>query len=234
MIAIIKRELSAYFLSAIGYIVLAAFYVFGGIYFYLSVLMSNSTDLSYTFNILFMIVIFVVPILTMRLFSEEKKQKADQALLTAPVSLTSIVLGKYFAALIMYLFCILITLVYAVIISFFNAPSWTTVIGNFLGVFLLGAALIAIGMFLSSITENQIVAAIGGIIVGVLMLFMDSIAQAISVDFISDILNKISFTSYYNNFTLGVLSLKDTIFFVSVCALFIFFTIRVFEKKRWS
>lgn len=234
MAAIIKREISAYFLSAIGYIVLAAFYIFGGFYFYMSALMSNTTDLSYTFSSLFVIMIFVIPILTMRLFSEEKKQKTDQALLTAPVSLTSIVLGKYFAALIMYLFCILITLVYAVIISFFNTPDWITVLGNFLGIFLLGAALIAIGMFLSSITENQIVAAIGGIVVGVLMLFMDSIAQAISVDFISNILKKISFMSYYNNFTLGVLNLKDIVFFLSVCVLFIFFTIRVFEKKRWS
>ena len=234
MAAIIKREISAYFLSAIGYIVLAAFYIFGGFYFYMSVLMSNTTDLSYTFSSLFVIMIFVIPILTMRLFSEEKKQKTDQVLLTAPVRLTSIVLGKYFAALIMYLFCILITLVYAVIISFFNTPDWITVLGNFLGIFLLGAALIAIGMFLSSITENQIVAAIGGIVVGVLMLFMDSIAQAISVDFISNILKKISFMSYYNNFTLGVLNLKDIVFFLSVCVLFIFFTIRVFEKKRWS
>jgi ABC-2 type transport system permease protein len=234
MAAIIKREISAYFLSAIGYIVLAAFYIFGGFYFYMSVLMSNTTDLSYTFSSLFVIMIFVIPILTMRLFSEEKKQKTDQVLLTAPVSLTSIVLGKYFAALIMYLFCILITLVYAVIISFFNTPDWITVLGNFLGIFLLGAALIAIGMFLSSITENQIVAAIGGIVVGVLMLFMDSIAQAISVEFISNILKKISFMSYYNNFTLGVVSLKDIVFFLSVCVLFIFFTIRVFEKKRWS
>ena len=132
MAAIIKREISAYFLSAIGYIVLAAFYIFGGFYFYMSVLMSNTTDLSYTFSSLFVIMIFVIPILTMRLFSEEKKQKTDQVLLTAPVSLTSIVLGKYFAALIMYLFCILITLVYAVIISFFNTPDWITVLGNFL------------------------------------------------------------------------------------------------------
>ena len=234
MAAIIKREISAYFLSAIGYIVLAAFYIFGGFYFYMSVLMSNTTDLSYTFSSLFVIMIFVIPILTMRLFSEEKKQKTDQVLLTAPVSLTSIVLGKYFAALIMYLFCILITLVYAVIISFFNTPDWITVLGNFLGIFLLVAALNATGMVFASITENQIVAAIGGIVVGVLMLFMDSIAQAISVDFISNILKKISFMSYYNNFTLGVLNLKDIVFFLSVCVLFIFFTIRVFEKKRWS
>ncbi len=100
--------------------------------------------------------------------------------------------------------------------------------------FLLGSALIAVGMFLSSVTENQIVAAIGGIAVGVLMLFMDSIAQAVSVEFISNILRGISFMTYYNNFTLGIVTLKDVVFFVSVSALFVFLTVRVFEKKRWS
>lgn len=234
MAAIIKRELSAYFSSAIGYIVLAAFYVFGGFYFYMSALMANTTDLSYTFSSLFIILIFIIPILTMRLFSEEKKQKTDQALLTAPVSLTAITLGKYVAALLMYIFCIAITLVYAVIIAFFNAPSWETVFGSFFGLFLLGAALIAIGMFLSSITENQIVAAISGIVAGVFILMMDAIAQAVSVEFISNALKKISFMSHYNNFTLGIIGLKDVVFFVSVCFLFVFLTVRVFEKKRWS
>lgn len=234
MSAIIKRELLSYFSSAIGYIILAAFYVFGGFYFYMSALMSNTTDLSYTFSSLFIILIFIIPILTMRLFSEEKKQKTDQALLTAPVSLTTIALGKYLAALLMYTFCIAITLVYAVVIAFFNAPSWETVLCNFLGLFLLGAALIAIGMFLSSITENQIVAAISGIVVGVFILFIDTIAQAVSVEFLSSMLKKISFTSHYNNFTLGIIGLKDVVFFVSICFLFVFLTVRVFEKKRWS
>ncbi len=235
MIAILKRELSAYFSSAIGYIVLAAFYVFGGFYFYMSSLMSNTTDLSYTFSSLFIILIFIIPILTMRLFSEDKKQKTDQALLTASVSLTAITLGKYFAALLMYLLCISITLVYAIIISFFNAPSWETVLGNFLGLFLLGASLIAIGMFFSSITENQIVAAIGGIVAGLIIFLMDAIAHAVSsVEFLSNILKKISFMSYYNNFTLGIIGLKDVVFFLSVCFLFVFLTVRVFEKKRWS
>ena len=234
MLAIIKREIYSYFSSAIGYIVLAMFYVFSGFYFYMNSLTANTTDLTYTFSGLFIILIFILPILTMRLFSEEKKQKTDQALLTSPITLTSIVLGKFFAAMFMFFLCILITIVYAAIISFFNAPSWPNVLGNFLGIFLLGSALISIGVFLSSITENQIVAAIGGIIVGVLALFIDSFSQAISIDFISTFLKKISFMTYYNNFTLGILSLKDIVFFLSVTLLFIFFTIRVFEKRRWS
>lgn len=234
MLAIMKREISSYFSSAIGYIILAAFYVFGGLYFYMTSLLANNTSLSDTFGNLFVILIFMIPVLTMRLFSEEKKQKTDQALLTAPVNLLSIALGKYFAALIMYLICIAITLIYAVIISFFTAPSWVTILTNFLGIFLLGAALIAIGMFLSSITENQIIAAISGIVVGIFIFMMDAIAGAISVPFVNNILKEISFMSHYNNFTLGVLSLADVVFFISVCVLFIFLTVRVFEKKRWN
>lgn len=234
MLAIIKREILSYFSSATGYIILAAFYIFGGFYFYMTSLAYNTTDLSYTFSNLFIILIFIIPILTMKLFSEEKKQKTDQALLTAPISLTAIALGKYFAAVIMYLFCIFITLIYAIIISFFNSPDWAIFASNFLGIFLLGSALIAIGMFLSSITESQIVAAIAGIVVGVLMLFMDSIAHSVSVDFISKFLSRISFMNYYNDFTLGILSLDGIVFFLSICILFVFFTVRVFEKKRWS
>lgn len=234
MLAIIKREILSYFSSATGYIILAAFYVFGGFYFYMTSLASNTTDLSYTFSSLFIILIFIIPILTMKLFSEEKKQKTDQALLTAPISLTSMTLGKYFAAIIMYLFCITITLIYAIIVSFFNSPDWAIFASNFLGIFLLGSALIAIGMFLSSITESQIIAAIGGVVIGVLMLFIESIAHAVSVEFISKFLNKISFMNYYDDFTLGIISLENVVFFLSVCILFVFFTIRVFEKKRWS
>ncbi len=234
MLAIMKREISSYFSSAIGYIILAAFYVFGGLYFYMTSLLANNTSLADTFGNLFVILIFMIPVLTMRLFSEEKKQKTDQALLTAPVSLLSIALGKYFAALIMYLICIAITLVYAIVISFFNAPSWVTVLTNFLGIFLLGAALIAIGMFLSSITENQIIAAISGIVIGIFIFMIDAIASAISIPFVNTVLKKISFMSHYNNFTLGILSLADVVFFISVCVLFVFLTIRVFEKKRWS
>ena len=224
MLAIIKREILSYFSSATGYIILAAFYVFGGFYFYMTSLASNTTDLSYTFSSLFIILIFIIPILTMKLFSEEKKQKTDQALLTAPISLTSMTLGKYFAAIIMYLFCITITLIYAIIVSFFNSPDWAIFASNFLGIFLLGSALIAIGMFLSSITESQIIAAIGGIVIGVLMLFIESIAHAVSVEFISKFLNKISFMNYYDDFTLGIISLENVVFFLSVCILFVFFS----------
>lgn len=234
MKAIIKRELSAYFNSAIGYVFLAIFFLFSGLFFFATSLNSNSTDLGYVFSSLLMLVVFLIPILTMRLISEEKKQKTDQALLTAPISLISIALGKYLSALIVYTISISVTLLYAVVLSFFNAPDWTSIIGHFIGLFLLGASLIAINLFISSVTESQVIAAVCGFAVGLLVLFMDAIKSLISIDLVGTIIKNISFVQHYNNFTMGILNIADLVFFLSVCALFIFLTVRVFEKRRWS
>ena len=114
MSAIIKRELSSYFNSAIGYIVLAVFYFFSGLFFYMYCLLSNTTSMSYVFLSMLMIVMLVIPIITMKSFSEERKQKTDQALLTAPISLTEMVLGKFFGAFLLYCICNAIYVLYAI------------------------------------------------------------------------------------------------------------------------
>ena len=129
MLAILKRELSSYFTSPIGYVFLAVFYFFSGMFFY-SVLYSNSTDISYVFSGMFTVLLFVVPLLTMRLMSEEKKQKTDQLLLTSPVSLTGLVLGKFLAAVCMYAIALAVTVVYSLILAGFASPEWMVVIGN--------------------------------------------------------------------------------------------------------
>lgn len=234
MNTILKREFLSYFSSPIGYIVMAAFFAFGGFYFYITCLVANSANISYTFSNLFIITIFLIPILTMRLFSEEKKQQTEVALLTAPVKLTAVVLGKYLAATFMFFICISITLIFTVVISFFTKPDLASAFGNFFGLFLLSASLISIGLFLSSITENQIIAAISSIGAGLFIMLFDTLSNVIPVKFVSTLFQKISFMSRYNNFTLGMLNLSDIVFFLSVCALFIFLTVRVFEKKRWA
>lgn len=234
MFAILKKEISSYFISPIGYIVMTIYWIFGGFYFYLTSLAQNSSSLTYMFSNLFIITVFIIPILTMRLFSEEKKQKTDQLLLTVPIPLRSVVIGKYLAALIMFIICIAISFVYTITISFFTPPDFAVILGNLLGIILLSAALISIGMFLSSLTENQIIAAISGFAVGILILLLDTIAKYIPTEFLSNVFSKLSFMSHYNNFTLGVINLIDIIFFISVCIIFNFLTVRVFEKKRWA
>lgn len=230
-----KRELSAYFSSAIGYVFLAVFYIFSGYFFYGSSLYNGGTaSLSGVFDLMFTVVLFLVPILTMRLWSEDKRQKTDQALFTAPVRLSSITLGKYFSALIVYAISVCITLVFGMVISFYGAPDWAVIMGNLIGLFLLGSALISIGMFISSLTENQVIAAVGGFSASLFILLVDPLAQIVPVEFISKFLSGISFNAHYENFTVGILSLADVVFFLSVIAIFVFLTVRVFEKKRWS
>ena len=228
MSAIFRRELGAFFTSGIAYVFLAVFYLLAGLFFYMYTLSSSTTDM------LFAVIIFLIPILTMKSFSEEKKQKTEQGLLTAPVGLGGIVLGKYFATILMYIFGVSIVLIYALIISYFGSVDWGILFSNYLALILLGAAFIAIGMFISSLTENQVVAAVGGICSLLFLCLVDILTNYISIDFITDFLNSISFYNKYYEFTCGIFNLSSVLFYISTAVIFNFLTVRVFEKRRWS
>lgn len=232
--AILKRELGAYFSSATAYVVMAVYFFFSGLFFNFYCISANLSSLSYVYGNMFYIILFLIPIITMKTFAEEKKQKSDQALLTAPTSLTEIVLGKFLGAFCLYAICCCIFLVYAVVISFFASPEWSVILCTFIGILLLGGSLIAINVFISVMTESMVVAAVIGMGVGLVISMTNYLISLIQVDWIKNILNKINFLSYYENFTYGILSIVDVVFFLSVTALFLFFTVRVLEKRRWS
>lgn len=233
MFAILKREMQNYFTSPIGYIFLAVFYFFAGMFFS-SVLYSNTTDITYVFSSLFTVLIFIIPLLTMRSMSEDKKQKTDQLLLTSPLNLTGLVVGKFLAAFLMYCIALAVTVVYALILATFAATEWTVVVGNIFGALILGAALISIGVFISSLTENQLIAAVGSFAVMMFIMMIDGFASLIPVDFISNIILSLSFMSRYEDFVAGILNISNVLFFVSIAVVFIFLTVRVLEKRRWS
>lgn len=232
--AIYRREIGAFFTSGIAYVFLAVFFVFSGYFFSINTLAAGSTNMSGMFANLFLIIIFLIPILTMRLFSEEKKQKTEQGLLTAPVSLTSIVLGKYFAALTLFGIGISIVFVYGLILSLFGTVAWMTLLSNFLALLLLGSAFTAVGVFISSMTENQVIAAVGGFVCLMLLYMIDVIASSVNVTWLQNFLYDMSFYSRYYEFTCGIFNLSSVLFYVSTAVLFNFFTVRVFEKRRWS
>lgn len=234
MIAIYKRELGAYFSSAIAYVVLAVYFFFSGLFFYSYCFSANSTNLSYVFANMFYIIMFIIPIITMKTFAEEKRQKTDQALLTAPAGLTEIVLGKFLGAFTLYGICCCIFLVYGIVISFFAQPQWAVILCTFLGILLLGASLIAINVYISARTESMVVAAVLGMAVGLIISMMSYFISAIPVEWIAESLQRINFLNYYQNFTYGILSVVDVVFFLSVTAMFLFFTVRVLERRRWS
>jgi len=232
--AILKRELGAYFSSATAYVVMAVYFFFSGLFFNFYCISANSSSLSYVYGNMFYIILFLIPIITMKTFAEEKKQKSDQALLTSPCSLTEIVLGKFLGAFVMYTLCTCIFLVYAIVISFFAQPQWSVILCTFLGTLLLGGSMIAINVFISVLTESQVVAAVLGMGVGLIISMMSYFVSLVSIEWIKTVLEKISFMSYYENFTYGILSITDVVFFLSVIALFLFFTVRALEKRRWS
>ena len=234
MSAVFKRELKGYFISPIGYLVVA-FYSIVYLILFRGLLASALPEVSIFFSYAFIPTLFLMPILTMRSFSEERRQKTDQALFTAPVGLTGIVMGKFFAALTVFAFAQIPTLVMTLVFAGFGAN--IDLLGLFcclLGSFLVAGALIAVGIFLSCLTDSQVLAAVGGIVVSVLLATLDTLASMLNVDFLNKIAEWISFTGRFNTFCNGVLDYANLVFFLSFAAVFLFLTVRVQEKRRWS
>ena len=233
MSAIFKRELKNYFSSPLGYVVFTVFALFQGFFFFF-LFLNQSGNIADLFSVMLNIIMFVCPILTMRLMSEDKRLRVDQALLTAPVSLWGIVLGKFLAALTMFALCFTLTLVNQLIFAMFTTPNWIVYIGNLVGILLLGSALISIGIFISSLTESQLVSAgvSFGVVLGVML--MDSIASAVGNETISKLISSLSFAGRFESFSSGVLDFANLIFFLSITAVFLFLTVRMLEKKRWA
>ncbi len=233
MSAIFKRELKNYFSSPLGYVVFTVFALFQGFFFFYMFLF-QSGNIADLFSTMLTIIMFICPILTMRLMSEDKRLRVDQALLTAPVSLWGIVMGKFLAALTMFGICFTLTLVDQLIFAMFTTPNWIVYIGNLVGNLLLGSALIAIGIFISSLTESQLVSAVVSYAVVLGVMLMDSIASAVGNETVSKLISSLSFSGRYETFASGVLDFANLVFFLSITAVFLFLTVRMLEKKRWS
>ena len=223
MLAIIKKELKSYLLSPVGYIFIGLFLLIFSIFFYISIFQSRIINFEYLFYNGATILTFITPILTMRMFSEERKNGTEQLLLTSPRSITSIVLGKFIAAAIIMLITELCTLMYFVILDYFGNPSLEVAISTLLGFFLLSLAYISFGMFASSITENQIVASVLTIGVFLAMWFLPNIVSILEV---------FSLIYKFESFPSGMVSVSEIITFVSFTLLFILLTIIVLQRRK--
>ena len=233
MKAILKKELQGYFASPLGYVFLAIYFFFGGWFFKTMVIDFGITNFSYLFTSMFTINLFVVPILTMRLLSEDKRQKTDQLLMTSPVSPWGIITGKYLAALIVFVVSHVIFVIQAIALMGFGTIEWSVFLTEMLGSVLLGAAFIAIGLFISSVTESQVVAAVSTFAVSMIVMMMDSF-KTDAIPWLNQVIDWLSFSGRYNDFMIGVFNYADAVFFLSIAAVFLFLTARLQEKKRWS
>ncbi len=234
MTAVFKREFKSYFTSPLGYLIVAAMALFEGLFF-VYMFSAGYAENEYVLSSTLTVVMFAVPVLTMRLFSEERKQKTDQVLLTAPVSLWGIVLGKFLSALAVYALSFAPTFIYQIILTLkLESLNWLYYLGALLGVLIFGAALIAICMFISVLTESQVVAAVLSLVVSLALYMVDSFAQMTGVKWLIEAAGHISFMGRYNAFYMGIIDFSNIIFFVSIAFFFVFLTVRMLDKKRWS
>ncbi len=233
--AIFRRELKAYFTSPIAYIFIAVFYIYTATYFVNTNLYYGLTDMSYVFTSAFTIMMFLLPLLTMRLFTEERRQRTDQCLLTAPVNLFSIVAGKFLASVCVFVCAMAIYVVYIIVLVYLSGGiAWATVLGNLFALLLLGASFIAIGTFISATTENQVVAAILSFIINMAFYLIDMLASLVQIEWLSKVMSSLGFYTRYAEFSQGIFSIPNIVFFISTIFVFNFLTVRVLEKRRWS
>lgn len=238
MLAIYKREMRGYFTTSIGYIFLASALIISAVIFSISTVFSETADTSVYFSGLVFVLMVFLPILTMKSFSEEKKTKTEQLLLTSPVSTTQMVLGKFFSSFTMLVIFLVLSLVFLIPLNSYvgedaSGPNMALVMGNIIALLLIGMCFIAIGIFVSSLTENQF-AAIVITIVALLMLFAINLFNSlIDVYAIRVILDWLSIYARYQVFTYGIFDIGALIYYLSVAGVFVFLTVRVFESRKY-
>ena len=253
--AIAERDLKAYFTSPIAYVVLTIFIFVAGFFFYLTAdgmvrnasiraMQSAQTGqppepidmpgeiMRNFFGVMVSILLFIMPLITMALFSEEKKRGTIELLLTAPVTDMQVVLGKFLAASLFYVVLLASTLVEVAVLFIYSKPAVGPILTGYLGVLLYGLAFVAIGMFISTLTENQIIASILTFAVILMLWVINALSRNVGPT-LSAILTYLSVFEHLDDFLNGVISTSHIIFYVSLTLIGLFLTYRSLDSLRW-
>ncbi len=234
MYAIFRKEIRNYFLTPIGYIFMSPFLALAAMFFISSITYYQVANVDYILANINVICLFIVPVLTMQLFSEERNKKTDQLLITSPVNISEIVLGKYLAALSVFAITLAVSLIYPVILFIIGKPILSEVIGAYIGFVLIWAVFIAIGVFISSLTESQVISAIVTFMVLFAIYFMDSWTASITQPVVKSVINWFSVFARYTDFRIGLLNLSNIVYYFSFIFVMLFLTTRNIEKRRYS
>lgn len=236
MLAIYKREMLSYFTSPIGYVFIAVFLALNAFIFSICTLMAGEgSSVGTYFMFVMFIFIVLVPLLTMKSFSEERKMRTEQLILTSPVSLMGMVFAKFLAAFTMFGGTFLGgNLINFATLYMYGEPNTAVLISSSIGILLIGAAFIAIGLFVSAMTENQLVAAVGTMGILIFLLLIGFLTPYIDSYVVRTVLNWISIYSRFGNFSYGILDPATFVYYFSICFVFMFITVRIYEKRRWS
>ncbi|MBR7182041.1 MAG: ABC transporter permease subunit [Clostridia bacterium] len=247
MFAIFKKELRAYFISPVGYVYTGIFLAVSALICAMTTIQQMSYDTSSYFQYMIFAFVVLIPLLTMRLFSEERKTHTEQLLLTAPVTITGMVIGKFLAALALFASTMVVSCInFFPLISFSIVEQSTTVsdvhvgpvfgqvFGCFVGVLLIGACFIAVGLFISALTENQLSAAVITVAAIVGMIMVSWFNPYIPVAWIRSVLDWVSVLSRFDYFVYGIFDFSALLYYISIAGVFVFLTVRVYDKRRWG
>jgi ABC-2 type transport system permease protein len=249
VIAIAQKELKAYFASPIAYIVIGFFVLLFGFFFYTMLLVFNQQSMAGfeggpsrnvneqmirpVFLNASVILLFVLPMVTMRTYSEEKRSGTIELLLTAPLTDFQIIFGKFLGAMALYAAMLAVTFIHMATLYAFGAPEWIPIATSYLGLLLMGGCFISIGLLISSLTKNQIVA--GMITFGVfLMLWVVNWVGSFSGPTTQQVLDYLSITNHLDDFTRGIIDTKHLVYYVSFIAFGLFLTARSVDTERWK
>ena len=229
---IAKREITAFFASPIAYVVGAAFLFITGLFFVFTVVIGGVATLTDVFQVTSVILLFVAPILTMRLLSEEARSGTLELLLTAPVRDWEVVLGKFLAAFLFFIAMLVPTLYYLFLLTRYGNPDIPVTFSGYLGVILLGAMLISFGMLTSAMSANQIIAAVLGIAFSLTFWLAGGLANTFHGP-LGNLFEYLSVQEHFFDFILGLITSTNIVYFLSVTAVSLFLATRVLEVRRW-
>ena len=235
MLAVFNRELKSYFNSPLIYILMSLFIVVSFIFFMIYNIMYQESSLMYVVYNINTVFVFLVPMITMRLFSEEKTQKTDQLLFTSPNSITSLVMGKFLSAFVVFAMMMSVIIIYAFIVSIYVPFDIKSFLILYMGELLIGATFVSVGLFVSSVSNNLIISALVSFGMLLIFYFSEMIPGIFgNPEWLLNIFSFFSLSFRFDNFGLGLLAWDSIIYYLSFAGIFIFLTVRMIDKKRWS
>ena len=228
-----KRELQSYFHTPVGYVYMGVFLLISSVLFFMEILRQRSSDLTVFIAGMSYLWMLLSPVLTMRLLAEERQKRTDQLLLTSPVSLAGIVIGKYLAAVTVLVMTAALTLLYVLVVAMYGAVYPLELAVCYLGFILQGCAFVAIDLFISGCASNQVTAAVAAFGANFLLWMLDLLESAVDIPWIASVLRFISLYARNEPFLMGQLSFASLIFDLSVIAVFIALTIHRLDSRRY-
>lgn len=225
----------SYFTGVIGYVFLVLFLAIGGGIFCLTTMYSMTSNPSQFFTYMLVFFAVILPLLTMKSFSDERKAKTEQLLLTAPVSITGMVFGKFLAAFTMFFGAFFVNCLYFLILYRYAEVNTAVIIGSFIAMLLIGTTFISIGLFVSALTENQLSAAVGTMSIIFVLLVIGVINSILPAKYwLRYVFNCISIFSRFQTYVNGYFDIASVLYYLSVSAVFVYLTIRVYDRRRYD